>query len=175
MEIEIRPYMAGDANKLHEAVRVSIGHLSPWLPWCSEAYSLDDARFWVDTAPEAWQQGTDYRFGIFAVADGRLLGGVGINQLIEQHKIGNLGYWVRSDATGLGVARRAARQALEYGFNQLRLMRIEVYVLRDNHASRKVAESLGGEYEGLLRNKLYHLGKPQAAHCYGVIPADLNL
>ncbi|GAA0349561.1 hypothetical protein GCM10009092_12450 [Bowmanella denitrificans] len=63
MEIEIRPYRAEDAGKLFEAVRASVGHLSPWLPWCSEAYSLDDARFWVETAPKAWQQGTDYRFG----------------------------------------------------------------------------------------------------------------
>lgn len=175
MDIRIRPYRADDVEPLFEAVRSSVAHLSAWLPWCSEAYSLEDAKVWVQGAAKAWQEGSDYRFVIVDGLGGRLLGGVGLNQITEQHKVGCLGYWVRSDAVGQGIAKRATQLGLNYGFTQLGLMRIELHVLVDNLASNRVAMSLGGRLEALQRNKLYHQGQPCDANCYAVIPQDLGL
>ncbi len=174
MKITIRPYQTDDVEPLYEAVRSSVAHLSAWLPWCSEAYSLEDARSWVQGAARAWQEGSDYRFVIVDAVTGRLLGGVGLNQITEQHKVGCLGYWVRSDMLGKGIAKQAAGLALNYGFTQLGLARIEVHVLLDNVASNKVASALGGQLEAVQRNRLFHFGQPRDANCYAIIPKDVK-
>ena len=54
MEIELmdeavllRPYRAGDAELLYEAVRESIAEVSRWLPWCHENYSIAESREFI--------------------------------------------------------------------------------------------------------------------------------
>jgi RimJ/RimL family protein N-acetyltransferase len=174
MDINIRKFKTGDTPELYAAVRESISHLSPWLCWCTPAYSMADAEFWVTTAEQEWNAGNDFRFVIECKLTGKLLGSVAINQVIQQHKIGNLGYWIRQSALNQGVCTKAARKAIEYGFNHLQLQRIEICALEDNTASSAVAEKLGGIYEGILRNKLFHNGKSYPAKCYSLIPGDLR-
>ncbi|HSC67012.1 MAG TPA: GNAT family protein [Cellvibrio sp.] len=64
--------------------------------------------------------------------------------------------------------------AIEYEFNPQQLQRIEICVLENNTASRVIAEKLGGTYEGILGNKLFHNGKFHPAKCYSLIPSDLE-
>lgn len=174
MDINIRKFKEDDALELYAAVRESIDHLSPWLCWCTPAYSIADAEFWVTTAEQEWNAGNDYRFVIECSHTKKLLGSVAINQVIQQHKIGNLGYWIRQSALNQGVCTKAARMIIEYGFNQLQLQRIEICALEANTASIAIAEKLGATYEGILRNKLFHYGKSYAAKCYSLIPNDIK-
>lgn len=173
MDIQIRPFKSGDAEALFEAVRGSVAHLSLWLPWCTPSYSLQDAKYWVETAAEAWRSATDYRFVIEEPQSQAILGGVGINQIIAMHRIGNLGYWVRQSALNQGVCTGAARQVLNYAFSELKFQRIEIHAHPDNTASNAVALKLGAVYEGTLRNKLLIHGKAEPAKCYSIIPEDL--
>jgi RimJ/RimL family protein N-acetyltransferase len=174
MDINIRKFKAEDTPELYAAVRESVAHLSPWLCWCTPAYSMADADFWVTTAEQEWNAGKDFRFVIECNLTGKFLGSVAINQVIQQHKIGNLGYWIRQSALNQGVCTNAASKAIEYGFNQLQLRRIEICTLETNAASIAVAKKLGATYEGILRNKLFHYGESYPAKCYSLIPNDLN-
>lgn len=172
VEVAIRKFKESDAEEFYAAVSESRDHLGEWLPWCTSAYSLQDAKEWCQSAPSVWQQGMDYRFVVEDSVSSEILGTVGINQIVPQHNIGNLGYWVRKSAINKGVCTRAARLAISYAFAELGLQRIEVHAHPENHASNSVALKLGGEYEGTFRNKLYFKGKPVHARCYSVIPSD---
>ena len=174
MQIKIRKFQPGDAPGLYAAVRESIPHLSPWLGWCTENYSLADAEQWVASAEVVWQEGSDYRLVIEDEMTGEIIGSVAINNIIQVHRIGNLGYWVSHKYCGRGIASKAARHMVRYAFDELDFQRIEVVVLPDNLASKAVAEKLGGCCEGLQRNKVMHLGKSVAALCYSIIPNDLQ-
>lgn len=174
MDINIRKFNVGDAPKLYAAVKESVAHLSPWLSWCTPAYSINDAEFWVNTAETEWNAGHDFRFVIECNLTKKFLGSVAINQVIQQHKIGNLGYWIRQSELNQGACINAARKTIEYGFNELQLQRIEICALENNTASIAVAEKLGATYEGILRNKLFHNGNSCPAKCYSLIPSDLN-
>lgn len=101
-----------------------------------------------------------------------ILGSVGINQIVKQHQIGNLGYWVRSSVLGKGICTFAAKQAVIVAFNELNLQRIEIHVVTDNVASNSVALKIGGLYEGTARNKLIFHGISVPAKCYSIIPSD---
>lgn len=173
MKIKIRKFHSGDAPAFYTAVRESIATLSPWLSWCTEDYPMAYAEQWVSSAETVWEQGVDYRFVIEDETSGDIIGSVAINNIIQPHKTGNLGYWVRSVYCGRGVASTAARYMLQYAFTELDFRRIEVVMLPDNHASIAVAEKLGGVFEGLQRNKVIHHGQSVAALCYSIIPEDL--
>ena len=88
-------------------------------------------------------------FGVFAVEDlatGRFLGQCGLSTIDELGEIEVL-YALERAAWGRGLATEAARRALAYGFDELRLERI-IAVTRPEHArSRRVLEKLGMRYE----------------------------
>lgn len=171
-DILVRPLLAADAPLLHEVVRGSIDSLSYWLPWCHAGYSLADAEAWVAHSVMAWQNGTEFPFGIF---DGRgeLLGGAGLNHVNRAHGLANIGYWIGEAHRGKGTATRAVALVASIGFQALGFTRLEIVVLPDNQASRKVAEKLGATCEVLARNRLVFKGKPAPAIVYSLLPGEL--
>lgn len=175
MNIAIRKYKESDAREFQQAVLESVEHLARWLSWCTPAYSIEDAQVWANDAARTWSAGTDYRFVIEDRDSDNILGSVGINQVVAQHKIGNLGYWVRKSAINKGVCTAAARQAVQFAFQHLDFRRLEIHVLPDNHASNAVASKLGATYEGTFRNKIFHNGESLPAKCYSIIPGDYGL
>lgn len=150
----------------------SVDHLSEWLSWCTPNYSIADAVDWARSAQDNWDSGQGYAFLIEGTGTGEVLGCVGIHQIVQQHKIGNLGYWVRNTANNQGLCSSAARQAIAFAFEHLGFERIEVHVQVENHASNAVASKLGGLYEGVFRNKLVFHGVSVPAKCYSIIPSD---
>ena len=175
MDIAIRRYRASDAEAFHAAVLESTGHISAWLPWCTPDYSIEDATEWAASAARTWEEGSDYRFVIEDRDTLQFLGSVGINQVVHQHRIGNLGYWVRKSAINNDVCTRAARLAVRTAFEQLGFQRIEIHVHTENAASNRVAAKLGGLYEGIVRNKLWFKGASVPAKCYSIIPGDYGI
>ena len=172
MKVVIRKFRESDAQGFQQAVLESAEHLSEWLSWCTPDYGIADATEWAKSSAQAWEDGTDYRFLIENTVTGEILGCVGISQIVQQHKIGNLGYWVRKSAINQGVCTSAARQAVSFAFENLGFQRIEIHVQVDNDASNAAASKLGGLYEGTFRNKLIFDGKSLPAKCYAIIPAD---
>jgi len=172
VEVSIRKFSHLDGVEFHEAVVESVEHLSYWLPWCTPDYALKDAEDWCSSASTVWEAGTDYRFLIEHQVSKEILGAVGFNQIVKNHRIGNLGYWVQKSALNKGVCSRASRLAIERAFSELNLHRVEIHVHPENHASNAVASKLGGVYEGVFRNKLHFQGKSVPAKCYSIIPSD---
>jgi RimJ/RimL family protein N-acetyltransferase len=113
--VTLRSWQAGDAPALYEATRKSISTVSPWLSWLDTLYKPEDADHGVTTSQAHWQRQAEFRFAVWDASTSRLLGGAGLNHLNLTHRFGNLGYWVRSSATGTGVAARAARLVARFG------------------------------------------------------------
>ncbi len=189
--VEIRPYRSEDVEALAAAVQESIDDLRRWLPWVHEEYGRDDARSWVESREQAWDDGEAYSFAIVRPdgsapeekADGiagepddgrRFLGGVGINRIDPQNRLGNVGYWVRTRAAGQGVATTAVRLAARMGFERIGLRRLELLVSVENEASQRVAEKVGARREGRLRRRLRVREWTDDAILYGLLPADLR-
>lgn len=164
----IRRYRADDASPLLEAVHESVAQVGHWLPWCHPGYSLADAQGWIARCGQARQDGTEYNFVIVDDA-GRLLGGCGLNQLRPEHRLANLGYWVRSSATGCGVATAAVRQLAEFAFRETDLMRLELVVATGNEASRRVAGKVGALDEGIAHDRLFVHDQAHDAVVYALL------
>ncbi|MDZ4347134.1 MAG: GNAT family N-acetyltransferase, partial [Candidatus Binatia bacterium] len=115
-DISIRSYRLDDAAALHEAAIESVSEVRPFMPWCRPDLTVDAAGCWIEAQMSAFEAGKAFEFVIVA-PDGRFLGGCGLTQIDEMNHRANLGYWVRSSATGHGVATTAIRQIVQWAFN----------------------------------------------------------
>lgn len=172
--LRLRPWQEGDAAALLEAARESTATVGRWLPWCHAGYGADDAAAWIACCRAGWHTGELHAFAIFEARSGQLLGGAGLNQHNLAHRSANLGYWLRQSRQGKGLAAPAATLAARFGFEQLGLVRIEIVILADNHASQRTAERVGARFEALARQRLWAGGQAHDARVYGLIPTDLD-
>jgi ribosomal-protein-alanine N-acetyltransferase len=92
-----------------------------------------------------------YGCGLFSVilrANGLLIGDCGLEFIdLEGHQQAELGYDLRSDYWGQGLATEAARSMRDFAFESLRLPRLISLIRPGNVASRRVAEKIGMRLE----------------------------
>lgn len=165
--VQIRRYSLDDAPAVVEAVRESIVELRPWMPWCHPGYSLKESRSWLDIQVPSFEKGTVFEFAIVD-ADGRYLGGCGLNQIEPGNGRANLGYWVRTSAAGRGVATAAASALRNWAFANTDLIRLEILVAAGNVRSLQVAKKVGAVREGTLRSRLILLGVAHDAELFSI-------
>jgi ribosomal-protein-serine acetyltransferase len=170
-DITLRRYQPGDAESLFAAARESVLDLYPWMPWCHPGYALHEARSWLEAEAERWTSGLEYQFAIVS-AEGAQLGGCGLNSINPDHKLANLGYWVRSSAAGRGVAPAAVRALRDWAFTATDLQRLELVVASENRRSLRVAEKAGAAFEGTLRQRFLLHGRFHDAALFAFVRPD---
>ncbi len=75
---------------------------------------------------------------------GELVGQVGLNRTeVEDEPVVEVGWSIRPERWGEGLATEAARASLSWGFELARLDEIVSFTLPQNAASRRVMEKLG--------------------------------
>ena len=166
----IRPFEPRDVEQFVSGVRESVATVSPWMPWCQPEYAAADALEWFAQCSANLSAAHAYDLGIFWADGAEFCGGVSINQLNRQNNFGNIGYWVRQSLQGRGIATRAVRIIANFGFDVLKLTRLEIVAAVENHASRGVAEKAGAKFECIARNRLLVNGCPTAAAVYSLVP-----
>jgi RimJ/RimL family protein N-acetyltransferase len=74
--------------------------------------------------------------------------------IAEAHRRAELGYWIGVPFWGRGYATEAARAAVAFGFETLRLNRIYAHYFAGNTASQRVLEKIGMRHEGRSRQHI---------------------
>ncbi len=157
-DVVVRRLTVADAAAVAAAVAENLDHLRPWMPWANPESA--DERFQrrrLAEADAAWARGADYGYGLFTAAaegDGdtaseRLLGAFGLTAR-RGAKTLEIGYWLRADATGRGLATRAAEVLTEIAVNQPDVERVLVYCDEANHASAAIPRRLGYHLERVV-------------------------
>ncbi len=173
-KVILRPFEKQDTELLYEAIRESKEELMPWLQFCHPDYSIEEARLWLSGRDEDWKAGKDYSFAIIDAGSGTLVGGCGFNHIIDEYKMANLGYWVRTSWAGRGIATAVVLLLAKFGFGELKLNRIEIMADVENKKSQRVAEKTGAVREGVLRNRLLIHGQVRDVILFSLIPEDIK-
>ncbi len=171
--IALRPLGMEHAPAFDEAVRESSDELSGTVPWWRPDMTVADHEDWIRFTATAWADDRLYAFAIVATG-GDVLGGCSLEGVDRQRSAANLSYWVRSSATGRGVARTAARLLGEWGTGTLGLHRVEISMVTTNAASRAVAVGSGAVAEGVLRNKARWGGQSRDMAVFSFVPTDFD-
>ena len=172
-KIILRPYRMEYVDKAYQAINESRAEISVWLPFAQEGYSIKDSRDWIKKRPQCWKKGIEYEFAIFDAEGDTIIGGCGLNGISKESRKANLGYWVRTSYTGRGVAAAATKLLARWGFEALKLKRIEIVVAVGNERSLRVVEKVGAKREGVLRNRINIHEKMHDAVMYSLIPGEV--
>lgn len=89
-----------------------------------------------------------------------------------RHRRAEVGYSLRSDFWGLGLAREAVSVVLDWAFRTLHLHRIEADIDPRNDGSRRILERLGFVSEGLLRERFFIGEDATDSEIFGLLAED---
>jgi ribosomal-protein-serine acetyltransferase len=121
------PLSAADASTFHALVVANRSHLDRHLRWSATVQTLEDARTFLEGC---WY----------------------INRYSRNAELGN---WLAEPYVGRGLVTRAAARGIEHLFQVENLHRIEMLCGVENRASRRVAERLGFQLEGVRRQSAW--------------------
>jgi len=140
-------------------------------------YTHDDAADFLERTRVGWQESTAATFALCrAGRPDLLLGMVGLHDVDLSGEPGGaaeMGYWLAEEARGRGLMTRGVRLLCAWAFDDLRLARIDWFAKVGNDASRRVAEAVGVEVEGILRRGQVLRGQRVDHWVGGLLPADL--
>jgi ribosomal-protein-alanine N-acetyltransferase len=110
------------------------------------------------------------RWGIVLKSNSQLIGTVGYNrwQTVISNKA-MLGADVRQEYWNRGISSEASNRIIEYGFNQMKLHRIEAETSPENFSAQKVLEKLGFTFEGTLRDAYFWKSEYRSMRLYSLL------
>ena len=149
----LRPAIAGDYAAWARLREQSRAFLAPWEPtWLSDDLTRAAFRRRLRRQAEDIAADESFAFLIFDSTSDELLGGLtlgGIRRGVAQ--AATLGYWMGAPHAGKGRMTRAVAAVVHFGFDTLRLHRIEAACIPDNAPSIALLERNGFRREGFAR------------------------
>jgi RimJ/RimL family protein N-acetyltransferase len=168
----LRPFALADAAEVQRlAGEWVVAFTTTNIP---HPYEDGMAEAWIGTHRSLFAQGRGLTLAVERREDGRLVGAIGLTDIVQQHDRAEMGYWIGHPYWGNGYATEAARAILDYGFTELKLNRIFARHLVRNPASGRVMEKIGMTYEGCLRQHVKKWGVYEDVAFYGVLRAHTD-
>jgi RimJ/RimL family protein N-acetyltransferase len=135
--------LPGDAALLKDAIDSSLAELQEWMPWArSEPSELGAIAERLERFRAEFLGGQDWAYGMFDPRGAIVLGGAGLHPRIGPRAL-EMGYWVRTAATGRGLATEAVAALTRVGFELFAVERIEIHCDPRNTRSAAIPRRLG--------------------------------
>jgi RimJ/RimL family protein N-acetyltransferase len=169
----LRCWNPADAPLLADAVTKSLDHLKPWMPWAhEEPVPLQERVRLLRKFRASFDLGNDFVYGIFDPEEKEVLGGTGLHTRIGAGKR-EIGYWIRQDSAGKGLATEATAALVRVAFEVDQVRRVEVRCDPANEASLRIPRKLGFVHEATLRCQSEdESGNPRDTMIWGLIRPD---
>ncbi len=167
--LRLEPARNDHAAGVWNAIDRSLPELEKRMTWAAST-SPERVTGFVQRAETAWQEWSGWEFVIHFGSD--VAGAIGLNRYDEMWRTCNLGYWVRTDLAGRGIATEAGRAVVAFGFDDVELHRLELTAAVDNIPSQRVAEKIGFRHEGTKRGAYVIAEQAIDAHLYGLLATD---
>ena len=170
--VRLRPVRpADDADLL--AVFADEAHLRYWSH--GPLADLAAASAYRERIEAGVRDRTAFRWAITAPPDDRLLGTVTLWKWDHDNRHAEVGFILRPDAAGRGLATDAVRTAIRFGIDAMGLHRVEADIDPENVSSARLLERLGFEREGHFRERWFtFFGEWKDAAMYGLLTRDLR-
>lgn len=152
----MRPPQAGDGLMFHAAVVESLSELRRFLAslsWVAGDQTVDAAELHCRNAQLNFLARKDLPFLLLEKGSGEMVGVAGLHRTQWATPKTEVGYWSRLSTSGRGYIIEAVDALVQYAFDHMRAVRVELITDEENHASRRVADRCRFALEGILRNE----------------------
>jgi len=133
------------------------------------AESTDDTKLFIDEMIQGQKEGRDLLFVILGRNNNEFLGTAGLHS-VQNGKSPALGVWIKNGQHGNGIGTEAVEAVCKWAEMSMIVDNFVFEVAKNNAASRKIPEKLGGvivrerkirTYEGDLMDEItYHIPVP---------------
>ncbi len=145
----LRLFVADDAPDIFASISPAITRFMAWEPPATSADFEEVWRLWLVVA----EDGTEFHFVARSRDDNRFLGIVGVHA--ARSGTPELGVWLRGDMHGKGLSRELIGAVIRWASGSLPVWHFEYPVAEENTASRRIAETYGGEVRERRSNPKY--------------------
>jgi ribosomal-protein-serine acetyltransferase len=147
-DVHLRLLEERDAGELAHVVDANREYLARWLPWAATS-TEDSILEFIRCTRRQLAENNGLQTAI--VIDGRIAGCVGVHGISWMHESTEIGYWLAEGLQGRGVMTAAVRAYTDHAFHVWGLHRMVLQSAVHNASSRAIAERLGFQSEGVLR------------------------
>lgn len=131
---------------------------------------VEDATRWIQRGLDAFDSGSMYRWAI--ELDGEVVGTSMIFGIDRAHRHAEIGFAVLKAHWGRRIVSRVIPPLLAFGFERLKLHRIEADVEPHNTPSLLALERCGFRREGTLRERSFKTGRFQDSVILGILEGE---
>jgi RimJ/RimL family protein N-acetyltransferase len=140
----LRCWDPADAPALRMAIDASLPELREWLVWAvHEPTPVEELAIRLEGFAHRFRNADgDWGFGLFERSSGAVLGSVGLHRREAPDAL-EIGYWLRTDALGRGIATEAVRALTGVALARAGVARVEIRCDPRNARSIAVARRAG--------------------------------
>ena len=167
--LRLRALSAGDVAAVYELYADKEAVRFGYAP---SMESLHDARRVILATLELARDRTMFHFGVADREHDRIIGHATLFRWEREQRRAEVGYSIRRDLWGRGLATEAVATLIVFAFESLGLRRIEADADPRNVASIRVLEKLGFVREGVARERWEIGGEVQDSILFGLLQRD---
>ena len=166
----LREFVESDFDQVHEyGSDPEVVRFVPWGP-----NTPDATRAFIQRCLDSQLAENRKSYDLAAVVEdeNRIIGGIGIRKIDSHGDTASFGYVFNRNYWGKGYATEAARAIIRFGFDTLKVHRIEAICDIENTGSFRVLEKSGMRREGMLRENLRLRDHFRNSYMYAIIRTD---
>jgi RimJ/RimL family protein N-acetyltransferase len=168
--LDLRAPCAGDGVEINQAIVASVDRLKPWMEFVHPVPTVEQTEKWCREARVRFLTRESLVMQFRLRDSGVCIGTAGLHRIDWKVRKFEIGFWVRTGFEGKGFVTEVAGALEKLAFETLGARRVEVRMHERNDRSRRVAERLGFELEGILRkDSLTVDGKPRDTRVYAKV------
>ncbi len=167
--LRLRKLSMRDAGDVFEYA--SVPEVAEHVTW-EYHRNISDTMHYLRFITQQYEDGIPSPWGIIHKDLGKLIGTIGYHVWSLPNKCGEVGYALSREYWNKGYITEAFREVIRYGFERMRLNRIEATCKLPNTASERVMIKCGMSYEGIMRKKLFAKGEFHDLKLYSLLLDD---
>lgn len=169
--LTLRGYESGDAADIYEYA--SDLETTRFMAW-DRATTLEDVQGFLNSfvAPNYEREELDYAVTLRGM-ESQCIGGIGLCWRPQEHRVMELGYILHREHWGQGLIVEAGRALIVHAFASTPVERVFAPVFAANTKSRRIAEKLGMQRDGILRSHVALHGQRWDVAIYSLLRAEV--
>lgn len=167
--LTLRPARMSDARDMYEYSRDP--EVARHVLWDAHR-SIRQTRQYLRYLIRQYRVAAPCTFVIELTAERKVIGTIGFMWVQMDNHSAEIGYSLNRDYWNQGIMTEALQEILRFGFDRVRLNRIEAQHDVDNPASGHVMRNAGMRREGTLRQRVYNKGRFMDVELYAVLRRD---
>lgn len=158
-----------DAGDMFEYA--SVPEMTDHVTW-EHHRTLGDSMHFLRIIIQQYEFGNPTPWGIVYKENNKLIGTIGFHYWLKDHMRAELGYALSKDYWNHGLMTEALTEVIRFGFDSMRLNRIEGRCELMNASSERVMDKCGMKLEGTLRQQMFVKGVYKDLKLYSIIRDD---